>query len=285
MKTREIGLALSGGTAKSVAHIGVIKALQEHDIGISCITGTSGGSIVAVLFAAGKTVDDLIHLAEGMRWRDLAGLTLPKLGLLSSEKIRKFITDELGDISFSDLGIPAAVVAADVTTGEKWVFRDGKVGVACQASSSIPEIYCPVELDGHIIVDGGLIEYLPVETLSEFGDMFRIGVNLGKREGFRKSPRHLLEVVMQVTGFVAQQNARVSEELADFVIHPDVERFSPFALKEATNIIAEGYDATVKSIPALLRAIGKFYSITERLKRRFQKRGSRGRKSMKSVTR
>lgn len=268
MGTVSIGLALSGGTAKSVAHIGVIKALEESGITIDYLSGTSGGSIVAVLYAAGRSIDELAQLAEGMRWRKLAGLTLPKLGLLSSEKIREFIVDAVGDLDFDQLRIPTAVVAADLTTGMKKVFREGKVALACQASSSIPEIYCPVEIDGHCVVDGGLIEYLPVETLASFGEIFKIGVNLGKNEGIlRSKPRHLLEVIMQVTGFVSQQNATISGRKADFIISPDLERFGAFALHRASDIITAGYIEALKVLPQLHGAIRSYRSLSNRLKR------------------
>lgn len=262
-----IGLALSGGTAKSVAHAGVIKALEEHGINVRYLSGTSGGSIVAVLRAAGGSCDEMIERAKGMQWRRLAGLTLPKMGLLSSEKIRDFIIGEIGDIDFEELEIPTAVVAADLTSGKKEVFRKGRVAVACQASSSIPEIYSPVVIDGRCMVDGGLVEYLPVETLAGFGEMFKIAVNLGMTSGIRREPRHMLEVVMQVTGFVAQRNAEISERVADFVIRPDVERFSPFALNKAPEIIEEGYRAANQSMPALLRAIREYGSFRQRMQR------------------
>ena len=268
----EIGLALSGGTAKSVAHIGAIRALEESGIEISYLSGTSGGAIVAVLYAAGKTTGELAELAGEMRWRRFAGLTLPKLGLLSSDKIREFIIDEIGDLDFRDLRIPTAVVISDLTSGKKVVFREGSTAVACQASSSIPEVYCPVEVDGHYLVDGGLIEYLPVETLSSFGEMFKIGVNLGMGDRLRKRPRHLLEVIMQVTGFMSQQNAAVSETMADFVIRPAIERFSPFALHKASLIIDEGYKETVRVIPYLKDAIRSYGSFKERLRRKLRRR-------------
>ncbi len=232
------------------------------------MSGTSGGSIVAVLRAAGRSCDELVETAKGIQWRRLAGLTLPKMGLLSSEKIREFIIGEIGDIDFEELEIPTAVVAADLTSGKKAVFRKGRVAVACQASSSIPEIYCPVVMDGHCMVDGGLVEYLPVETLAGFGEMFKIAVNLGMTSGVRREPHHMLEVVMQVTGFVAQRNTKDSERLADFVIRPDVERFSPFDLSKASEIIEEGYRATIASMPALLRAVREFGSLRRRIRRR-----------------
>jgi NTE family protein len=255
MKRLKIGLALSGGTAKSMAHIGVLKALEERDIEIDFLAGTSGGSVVAAFYAAGKTVEAMERLAAGIHWINLAGLTLPKLGLLSSEKIRKFIIDEIGDIEFSDLGVPLAVVAADLSAGTKRVFTEGKVAVACQASSSIPEIYTPVVLNGHNLVDGGLIEYVPIETLSSLGTMFKIGVNLGYERSESRRPHNLIEVITQVTNFIAQQNAAVSERLADFMIHPHLEAFGPFALRKAAGIIEHGYRETKKVIPALEAAM------------------------------
>lgn len=276
--TVPVGVALSGGTAKSVAHAGVLMALEENGITIRYLSGTSGGSIVAVLRAAGKSYDELIETAKGMKWRRLAGLTVPKMGLLSGEKIREFIVSEIGDIDFEALTIPTAVVASDLTSGTKAVLRTGRVAVACQASSSIPEIYCPVVMDDHWMVDGGLIEYLPVETLLEFGEMFTIAVNLGMTGGIRSKPHHMLEVVMQVTGFVAQQNAGASERLADFVIRPDVERFNPFALNKASEIIEEGYRATAAAMPSLRRALRTYGSLRRRMRRgivRFLSTGNR----------
>jgi NTE family protein len=267
-------LALSGGTAKSVAHVGVIKALEEHGIGIDYLAGTSGGSIVAALRAGGKPADELVETAKDMKWGNIAGLTLPKMGFLSGNKIRDFIISEIGDIDFENLTIPTAIVAADLTTGKKAVFSSGRVAVACQASSSIPQIYCPVKIGGRYMVDGGLVEYLPVQTLADFGGAFKIAVNLGMTRGIRSEPRHMLEVIMQVTGFVAQQNAIVSERMADFVIRPDVERFSPFALNKAPEIIDEGYRATIAALPALEAAMRSHGSPRERVLRALARRFS-----------
>jgi NTE family protein len=255
-----IGLALSGGTARSVAHVGVIKALEENGIRISYLAGTSGGSLVAALYAAGKSSAELIELAEDLRWRKLVGLVMPKLGLLSSDKIREFVVQEIGDIEFSDLAIPTAVVAADLTSGEKVVFSDGKVAPAVQASCSIPNVYSPVELNSHYIVDGGIAEHMPVETLSLQGEMFRIGVNLGSGEGLRKKPRHLLEVVVQVSSFVERQTSLASTRLADFIIRPPVEGYSHFDLHKASQMIEEGYRETVRVMPELKAAIERYRS-------------------------
>jgi NTE family protein len=265
-----IGLALSGGTAKSVAHIGVLKAFEEEGIDIDFMSGTSGGSVVAALYAGGKSVREIEHLAGGMQWWQLAGLTLPRLGFLSGDKISEFIIDQIGDVEFGDLRIPLVIVATDLTGNSKMVFSEGRIALACQASSSIPQIYSPVEIQGHSIVDGGLIEYLPVESLSTLGEMFRIGVNIGRTSAqSRRKPKHVLEVIMQVTAFVAQFNAEISEKSADFVICPDLSRYNPFALHKAPEMIEIGYETALKAMPDLKGAIQRHGSLVGRVQRRF----------------
>ncbi len=255
MKRIKTGLALSGGVAKSVAHIGVIRALAEQKIDIDYLAGTSGGAIVAAFFAAGKSVAELEELGSGMHWKRLAGITVPRLGFLSSEKIRKFVADEIGDVGFRDLAIPVAIVASDLTAGERRVFTEGNVALACQASSALPEFYTPVEIDGHLFVDGGLSEYVPVEALASLGDMYRIGVNLGFERESKRKPRNLIEVTFEVTNYIAQQNAAISERRADFMIRPDLGAFNPFNLDRASDIIRAGYLATLRVIPELGKAL------------------------------
>jgi len=255
MERLKIGIALSGGTAKSVAHIGVLKALVEHGIGIDYVAGTSGGAIVAAFHAAGKTIAELEALGGGMHWRDIAGLTIPRLGLLSGDKVRDFIVAEIGDVEFEDLAIPVAIVASDLTAGTGRIFTRGSVALACQASSSIPEFYTPVEIDGHILIDGQFSEYVPVAALASLGEMFAIGVNLGYEKGMKKKPRNPLEIIIQVSSFIAQQNAAASERRADFMIRPDLREFGPLELNRASDIIHRGYTETLRIIPELKAAV------------------------------
>jgi NTE family protein len=255
MRRLKIGLALSGGVAKSVAHIGVLRALVEQKIEIDYLAGTSGGAMVAAFFAAGKSVAELEALGSGMHWKDLAGITVPRLGFLSGEKVRRFIADEIGDVEFRDLRIPVAVVASDLTAGARRVFTSGKVALACQASSAVPEFYAPVEIDGHLFIDGGLSEYVPVEALASLGDMYRIGVNLGFERGTKKKPRNLIEVTFEVTNYISQQNAAISERHADFMIRPDLGAFGPLDLDRASDIIRAGYLGTMHVIPELRAAL------------------------------
>jgi NTE family protein len=252
MKTREhpkVALALSGGTAKSVAHVGVLEALLEARIPIDYLAGTSGGAMVGAVYAAGFSIQEMKEIAGSLRWRDLARLTLPKLGLLNNSGVERLITDLLGDITFADLRLPLAIVGTDLLTGEKRVFTEGKVAAAVQISTSIPTVFQPVDAEGTLYVDGGLVEYMPVETARDLGGEIVIGVNLGHRHGRTAHPRNLLHVAMAVTGIAAQQNARISTRHADLVIVPPTSRFPSFDLMASGELIEVGYEAAKARIP------------------------------------
>lgn len=246
-----VGLALSGGTAKSLAHIGVLRALEEAGIAVDCLAGTSGGAIVGAVYAAGFGVEELTELAGKLRWRHLARLTFPRLGLLNNSGVRGFLTDLLGDVTFADLRLPLAIVGTDFLTGEKVVFREGKVADAAMISSSIPNVFEPVEQNGTLYVDGGLVEYLPVETVREFGPKMVIAVNLGYREGRASRPGNLLHVAMQVVGIATRANTRLSESRADIVIRPPAASFPPFDLTASAQLIEVGYAETRRRIPEI----------------------------------
>jgi NTE family protein len=240
-----VALALSGGTAKSLAHIGVLEALVEEGVPIDCIAATSGGAIVGAVYAAGLTVEEIKEIGRELRWRDLARLTFPRLGLLNNSGVARFLTDLLGEVTFADLRVPLAIVGTDLLTGKKIVFREGSVARAAMISSSIPNVFEPVEMDGTLAVDGGLVEYLPVETAREtFHPAVVVAVNLGHREGRSPRPRNLLHVAMAVTGIAARQNAILSEGKADVVIRPPTESFPSFDLMASAKLIQVGYQET-----------------------------------------
>jgi NTE family protein len=267
----QVGVALSGGTAKSVAHIGVLKALEEHGIEVTHVAATSGGSIIGSLFAAGISVTEIEERASQVTWKRLAGITLSRLGFLSSEKIQEFLLGEIGDTTFSDLRLPFAIVATNLATGGKKVFREGKVAEASRASCTLPQIYSPVIIDGEMYVDGGMVEYLPIETLSEFGPMFRLGVNLGAERDPQR-PRHVLQLIMQIMGIVAQQNFKRSEAFADFLVAPDLRGYSPFALDRSRELMKIGYEEMQRRMPELLRALERFGTVRGRVERGLRER-------------
>lgn len=244
MKPPSLGVALSGGTAKSVTHVGVIKALVEAGIPISYVAGTSGGSIVGAMYASGMPISTMEAVATNMRWRKLVSIRLTRLGFISSQRIEDFVVETIGDIRFEDLTVPCGVVATNLITGEKMVFRTGSIARAVRASCSIPQIYLPVEIEGEYYVDGGLSQYLPVETAQEMGAEFVLASHLAPIDPSYRRPQNILQLVIQVTGLMARKNFPISEQKADFVVHPNVDAYSSFDFEHAAEMIEIGYDAT-----------------------------------------
>lgn len=246
-----VGVALSGGTAKVIAHLGVLKALQDSGLRPHRLAGTSGGALIAVLYASGRPLPELIEIARTVNWRRLARIHLPKLGLLSSESLETFVRDTLGDLNFEELEIPTEVVTTNLLTGEKTVFSSGPIAPVVRASCSIPQIFAPVEIDGGLYTDGGVIEYLPLPTLREHDCDVYVGVHLGAYLDFSAPPAHILGMIMRVIGLVASHNAQHAVRFADVLIKPDMRGFGGFDLTRAEELVQVGYDATMAAVPQI----------------------------------
>lgn len=266
-----VGLALSGGTAKSVAHVGVIKALAEADIPVDYIAGTSGGSIVGSFYASGMPIATLESVATTMSWRKLITIRLTKLGFISSARIEDFVKETIGDVSFDELEIPCAVIATNLISGAKRVFSSGPVALAVRASCSIPQIYLPVEIEGEYYVDGGLAEYLPVETLRGMGCDFIIASHLGPVDERYRRPHHILQLVIQITGLMARKNYVISLKKADFVVHPNLDGFSSFDFDHAEKIIDVGYNTARSSVEKLRNAWRRKGGLRSRVARKLRR--------------
>lgn len=260
-------MALSGGTARSVLHVGVLKALAESGIPVNYIAGTSGGAIAAAVYAFGEPIDVMEKVAGSLSWWKLASIRFSRLGFISSHPIEAFIDETLQGARFEDLKIPCAVPVTDLATGERVVFRRGPVARAVRASCSIPQIYLPVEIDGRPYVDGGLAEYLPVASVQEFGPQFTIGVNLNTRLRDYQQPRHRLGLIIQFTSMVANQNVGRSVERADYILHPDVDGYSALDFSAAGELIELGYRFTLARAEAIKREWRRQSSLAGRLRR------------------
>ena len=248
-----VGLALSGGTAKAITHVGVIKALTEAGIPVDHVAATSGGSIVGTFYASGMPISSIVEIANAMSWSKLISIRLSRLGFVSSKRIEDFVRDVIGDITFAELKTPCHVVATDLATGKKHVFDSGSVARAVRASCSIPQIFLPVEIDGSYYMDGGFSEYLPVGTLHEIDDIFVIGVHLAQNIAPYQKPRNYLQLAIHIMGLVAKTNYVISRERADVLIHPVMDGFSPFDFDTSEKLIDLGYQTTRDLIPEIER--------------------------------
>jgi len=177
---QSVGLALGGGSARGWSHIGVIRALAEAGIKIDYVAGTSIGAVIGSVFAAG-TIKDLEEVAVRLDWKQIAHLfdvVLPKSGLIDGRKVAGFIQDNLRKTNIEELSIPFCAVSTDLNTGEEVVIREGDIIEAVRASISIPGIFTPVRDNGRILVDGGLVNPVPVSVVREMGSYFVIAVDL-----------------------------------------------------------------------------------------------------------
>jgi NTE family protein len=177
----KIGYALGGGAARGLSHIGVLKVLHEHGISPDIITGTSIGALIGALYAGGLDPNDIERLALGLDWKKLlylADMTLPLNGLLQGKRVVSLLKSIMGDTTFSKLRCAFACVTTDIISGEQVVLTDGLLIEAVRASISIPGIFTPVAIGGRYLVDGGLVNTVPVSVCREMGAQYVIGVNV-----------------------------------------------------------------------------------------------------------
>jgi len=250
---KRVGLALGGGGARGFAHVGVICLLEQEGIPIDCIAGTSAGSFVGAAHAAGLQSQELLDIALKLRWRDIVGLAWPRRGFVSFEKLEHLLIDALGDLSFADLQIPYAAVAADMGTGEQVVLKVGCVARAVRASCSVPGIVIPVEIDGRLLSDGGVLNNLPISVVRELGADIVIAVGLGAPPG--RYPKNALQMGMTALEYLLM-HAGDNPATAD--VHLPIPVRGPLSLISTSRrrrFVALGQQAAERALPAIRAAL------------------------------
>ena len=244
------GLALSGGFARGLAHIGVLKALTENQIPIDALAGTSVGSIVAGAFASGRTVRELIDQARNARWGSFARWTVARLGLATNERMEGMLRRSLRCLTFEELAIPLAVVVTDLSTGEAVTFRHGDLIPPLRASCSFPGLFTPVEYQGRLLVDGAISSSVPVAPLLDCGVDVIIAVNL-KTNLHQQTPTNLFQVVGQAFQIAQKQSQSIWREQCDVIIEPEVADCKWDEFDRADELISAGERAALETLPAL----------------------------------
>jgi NTE family protein len=245
VKNDKIGLALGGGAVLGAAHVGVVKALEELAIPIEYVSGTSIGSLVAALYAFGIKGNEMERIAMDLKWLDISGLTLSNYGLLSNKKMERFIMEHLGDVRFEDSEIPLAIIATNLTKGEKVMLNEGRVADAIMASCCIPGVFVPVEIDGNLLVDGGIMENVPIPSLKEIGAKFTIGVDLNAEHSLVK-PNNIVEVIINTIHITLRNVTKSQAEKADLLITPDLSEFNYYQTDQVAELIKKGYEESKK---------------------------------------
>ncbi|PLX79406.1 MAG: patatin [Desulfuromonas sp.] len=240
-----IALALGGGAVLGAAHVGVLKALDEHGIKINKISGTSIGALIATLYAFGKSPAELQQIVNELEWLDVSSFTLSRFGILSNDELGKKVNQILGKVSFSDAKIPLYLIATDLTEGRKVVLDKGDVAKAVMASSCIPGVFVPVEIDDMLLVDGGLTENVPVATLRDAGDDFIIGVDLASGRHYQR-PQDIIDVIANAIDISIDHVTKTQSSVADLIIAPELSSYSRRDTSRIDELINEGYDSTCR---------------------------------------
>ncbi len=238
----KIGLALGGGAILGAAHIGVLKAFAEENIPVSAISGTSIGALVAALYAFDVSLDEIEKIAMDLDWLDISGFAFSRLGLLTNEKMGKKIKDVLGEVQFSDARIPLSVIATDVGRFEKVVLDSGDVARAVMASASVPGIFIPVEIDDRMLVDGGLMENVPISPLQNKAMDIIVGVDLNAGRKF-KNPEDLIDVLLNAIDIAIDNATRIQTQKVDLLITPALSAYNRTDTECIRDLIREGYTA------------------------------------------
>jgi len=284
----KVGLALGGGGARGLAHIGVLKVLERENIPIDLITGTSMGAIIGGAYALKKDISAIEKIAEKyskisefnidfsfsekerkdkpfflkkmsdfLKKGYILNLELRRKYIDEGEGIKKIIKDLVGDKAFTDTKIPFAVVAADLVKGEKVILNQGKLFDALLASSSIPGMFPPVILDKKILVDGGIVDVVPIQAAQSLGANFVIGVNVGQTIKKRVEFDNAVEIFFRSDSITSAELRKLQLSFADVVITPKIGRFHWSDFSKPEQCIREGEIAAQNIILELKKKLKK----------------------------
>jgi NTE family protein len=251
---KRVGLALGGGAARGIAHIGVIKVLEEHGVPINYVAGTSAGSLIGALYCSGHHWREIRDIVGDVNWGDLVQPSLFSMGLVNPAKLEKMLDNLISNRTFEELRIPLAVVAVDLLTGDLIEFREGPVARAVRASSSIPGIFSPLEWEEKLLVDGGVKNNVPADIVKAMGADIVIAVDVNANAIKEQGPENVFDVMMYSMRIMLDDETRIAEN-ADFLIRPNLEGFSYYNLRNAESLIDRGEAAAREQIGRIVAAV------------------------------
>ena len=247
-----IGLALGGGAARGFAHVGVIQVLEEAGIRPSLVSGTSAGSLVAALYASGKTGVQLQTIAETMEEATIADWTLQVFtrGALRGEALAKYVNAQVGQKPIEALPMPLGIVATDLNSGNDIVFQRGDTGTAVRASSAVPAIFQPVKIGNHEYVDGGLVSPVPVRAARKMGAELIIAVDISSPPE-SASAAGTIDILLQTFTIMGKSINSLELQSADLVVRPQLQGISSADFGARKRSIEAGRQAMLAALPQL----------------------------------
>ncbi len=245
-----IGLALGGGAARGFAHIGVIQVLEENGIHPDLVVGTSAGSLVAALYASGKSGPEMATLALAMDESSITDWSFPGRGLIRGEALARYVREQLGNKPFEQMKVPLGIVATDLDAGTPILFQRGDVGVAVRASSAVPAVFMPVKIGTHEYVDGGLVAPVPVRFARQMGADVVIAVDISQ-DPTGAATGDAMRMLLQTFSIMGRSINQLELKEADVVLRPKLTAAAgtDFTLRKQT--IQAGREAALAMLPLL----------------------------------
>jgi NTE family protein len=251
-----LGVALGGGFARGMVHIGVLKVLEEAQIPIDAISGTSSGSIMGAGFCSGLSASELADIGRSLRFKDVARWTLDRGGFCSNDRLVALLTRSCRCKNLSELRIPMIVVATELISGRPAIFREGCIADAVRASCAYPGMFTPVEINGVLHVDGMLSYEVPTTPLKEMGIDCVLGIHLQSSWNQLSGPRHFFDVIGQCFSIAQTRMSLQWAKDADLLLQPNVDGFAFDDFARASELIAIGEESMRAALPALKRKLG-----------------------------
>ena len=243
---KKLGLALGSGGSRGIAHIGFLRALEEVGVKPDFITGSSMGAVVGAAYAAGLTVEEIKQAAFSLRILSILTFTSKRGGVSGTKKMRELLIKYIGDIQFSDLKIPFRCYAVDMISQKLIEFSSGSVIDAVVASASIPVVFHPLEKDGMRLIDGGILERVPVAQVKRMGADIVVGVDvLGHRDASEDAPnvlKMLLETIDVIDNYNTARRKEDNKDIIDFWLEPELGNMSQYDLKPMQFAYEKGYE-------------------------------------------
>jgi NTE family protein len=252
-----IGLALGGGFARGIAHIGVLRVLRDNEIPVDCIAGTSVGALIAAAYASGSTLEEMEGHGSATRFRDFGRWTISRMGMASNERLEDFLRRFTILRRFEEMKIPLGIVGTDLLSGDSVHFTKGEIGLALRASCAYPGLFLPVEVNDRVVVDGFLTEAVPAVCVREMGADFVISVHL--EPGLLSAkPRNTIEVISRSFSIIQSNSHQPWRDATDVLIEPDVHSILWDEFVKTPALVAAGEEATRAALPKIREGLAGF---------------------------
>lgn len=256
---KKLGFALGAGGARGVAHIGFLKAMEEAGLRPDFITGSSMGSVVGAAYSSGMDIQSMQKAACSLRLFDVVIPTKKKGGLFDTRRIRRLLEHYIGDLDFSDLKIPFHCMAVDMFSQSAVEFSEGKVLDAVIASSAIPSIFCPVEMNGMRLIDGCILERVPAEQVKKMGADVVVAVDvLGWRPCKEEMPGTLgilLETIDLMDNYRTRRRHEECKGMIDFWLSPELGDMSQYSFKQFQFAFDKGYEMGLANVQEIKKKL------------------------------